>query len=225
MRNYRNMRHELRGIEPFAAGDSLHKCNSLENRHRSVRTEPVEVRTLLNRSCFDCAQHERLSRHFHTSWCWRQASMGDSFENGHCSVRLRQRRIEGRRARGDMMPTVIFPKIIFSTPLSPQSWGELRGEWGTPPNPRHPPQADCTSFKGTCSGESCTRPAGAILCPTQETTFLWEVSWGAPHPPQADTSLSGGRGDWPVAPTGKPLDFISPFPGGEGRGEVLKQWH
>ena len=34
---------------------------------------------------------------------------------------------------------------LFSTPLVPHSWGRIRRIGGHPPNPRHPPEADCPS--------------------------------------------------------------------------------
>jgi len=41
----------------------------------------------------------------------------------------------GRRAQGDMVPTVILTKIILSTPLSPQSWGDCEEAGGHPRTP------------------------------------------------------------------------------------------
>jgi hypothetical protein len=65
----------------------------LKMAYPTVRTEPVEVRTIYGRSCFDYTQHERQSCHFRNSWCLMQPGMADSYPNslftpqswGNCS--------------------------------------------------------------------------------------------------------------------------------------------
>jgi hypothetical protein len=59
----------------------------------TVRTEPVEVRNIYSRLCFDYTQHERQSCHFRNSWCLMQPGIADSSPNslftpqswGNCS--------------------------------------------------------------------------------------------------------------------------------------------
>jgi hypothetical protein len=66
------------------------------------------------------------------------------------------RRVEQRETRRDQewhVSAVVlhcsFARCVsqdwFSTPLVPHSWGRIRGIGGHPPNPRHPPEADCPS--------------------------------------------------------------------------------
>jgi hypothetical protein len=101
------------------------------------------------------------------------------------SCLLSQPRVEHKKIEANsMFPDFRMPCIMsmshsfensFFNPLYPHSWERLWRIWGASPNRRHPPQADCTSFRGTCSGESCTRPAEATLCPTQGITVLVET--------------------------------------------------